>query len=78
MNKNYDIVERISEAFEDTDEVASWIKLGWIKPDTYYSGELEVHLLGLHEAALEACREIVKLRKENKKLTRVVNESEIS
>jgi flagellar biosynthesis regulator FlaF len=74
----YDIVERIRDAFDDTDEVVSWITADLIKPNTYYKGELRVHLIGLHEAALEACKEIVKLRRENKKLKEALNETTVS
>lgn len=57
---HYDIVKRIRTAFDDTEEVASWCD-----DETYEGEEMRTHLLGLHEAALEACDEVERLRREN-------------
>jgi hypothetical protein len=57
-----DIVKHIRIAFDDTKEVASWCD------DTYYGEETRTHLLGLYRAALDACKEIERLRRENSDL----------
>jgi hypothetical protein len=61
MNK-FDIVEHIRIAFDDTKEVASWCD------DSYWGEEMRTHLLGLYRAALDACKEIERLRLENSDL----------
>jgi hypothetical protein len=63
MKKNkFDIVEHIRIAFDDTKEVASWCD------DSYWGEETRTHLLGLYKAALDACKEIERLRLENSDL----------
>jgi hypothetical protein len=54
-----DIVEHIRIAFDDTKEIASWCD------DSYWGEETRTHLLGLYRAALDACKEIEQLRREN-------------
>jgi hypothetical protein len=53
-----DIVKYIRTVFSDTDEVAAWCD------NTYFGRETRAHLTGLYKAALEACKEIERLRLE--------------
>jgi predicted nuclease with TOPRIM domain len=55
-----DIVESIRTVYDDTEELASWCDT-----DTYEGAEIRTHLIGLYEAALEACNEIERLKREN-------------
>jgi len=51
-----DVVKKIRNVFDDTEEIASWCD------DTYEGRETYAHLLGLYETALEAASEIERLR----------------